>query len=74
MAYVWMILPAALVLAHLLQHPARAWQLLLAGGASFLMVSKIYGYPPLDSLNLFGALLMGALLVGLTWPQKVKLS
>ncbi len=74
MAYVWMILPAALVLAHLLHRPARTWQLLLAGGASFLMVSKIYGYPPLDSLNLFGALLMGALLVGMTWPQKVKLS
>lgn len=70
MAYVWTILPAALVLAHLLHNPARTWQVAVVAFASFLLVSKIYGYPPLDALNLFGGVLMGSLMVVFSWPKK----
>lgn len=72
MAYVWAILPCALVLTYLLHHAAKPWQLLAAGAASALMVAKIYGYPPLDSLNLLGALVMGGLLMVVCWPRTTK--
>jgi hypothetical protein len=66
MAYVWMILPTALILARQVEaYPSRprTWQLGLTCLAVFLLLSKIYGYPILDSLNLWGSLLLAALLV-----------
>jgi hypothetical protein len=73
MGYVWMILPMALFLAHLLDQPIRRWYLTLCGAAAVLLVSKIYGYPILDSLNLFGsALLLIALSVRLLRRQELR--
>lgn len=72
MAYVWTILPAALVLTHLLEGRFPRWVLPAAGLGALLLVSKVYGYRPLDSLNLFGALLMSALLLALIWPGNTK--
>jgi FtsH-binding integral membrane protein len=63
MAYSWTILPAALFLTLLLQMNARPVYLAAVGTGVFLITSKIYGYPVLDSLNLFGSLLLVALLV-----------
>ncbi len=58
MAYVWMILPMALFTTNLLHQSVRPWYLGLAAGTALLLVSKIYGYPALDSLNLLGSLLL----------------
>lgn len=58
MAYVWMILPMALFLTYLLHRPVRRWYVGLAAATALLLVSKIYGYPVLDSLNLFGSLML----------------
>jgi len=63
MAYVWMILPAALLVTRLVESNPKTWYLLLNCGAVFLLVSKVYGYPILDSLNLWGSLLLSTLLV-----------
>ena len=66
MAYVWTILPAALLLTLLLQIETRPYFLILVGIGVFLLVSKVYGYPLLDSLNLWGSLLLiGILTLGL---------
>lgn len=62
MAYVWMILPMALFLTYLLHQPVRRWYVGLAAATALLLVSKIYGYPVLNSLNLFGSLLLLAVL------------
>ena len=43
--------------------PPRAWFLVLVFVAVFLLLSKVYGYPILDSLNLWGSLLLSGLLV-----------
>jgi hypothetical protein len=62
MAYVWMILPMALFLTYLLHTPVRRWYVGLAAATAVLLVSKIYGYPVLNSLNLLGsAMLLGVL-------------
>jgi hypothetical protein len=62
MAYVWMVLPMALFLTYLLHRPVRRWYIGLAAVTAALLVSKIYGYPVLNSLNLFGSLtLLGVL-------------
>jgi hypothetical protein len=58
MAYVWMILPMALFLTYLLHRPVRRWYIGLATVTAALLVSKIYGYPVLNSLNLFGSLML----------------
>jgi hypothetical protein len=58
MAYVWMIIPMALFLTYLLHRPVRRWYVGLAAATAALLVSKIYGYPVLNSLNLFGSLML----------------
>ena len=63
MAYVWMILPAALIVARLVESRPKTWYLVLNCVAVCLLVSKVYGYPILDSLNLWGSLLLFTLLV-----------
>jgi hypothetical protein len=63
MAYVWMILPAALIVTRLSDSHPRTWYLISTCVAVFLLVSKVYGYPVLDSLNLWGSLLLSTLLV-----------
>jgi hypothetical protein len=63
MAYVWMILPAALLGARLVNSRPKTWYLILNCAAVCLLVSKVYGYPILDSLNLWGSLLLSTLLV-----------
>lgn len=62
MAYVWMILPMALLLTHLLHQPVRWWFRAAAAFATLLLLAKVYGYPLLDSLNLVGSLLLLVLL------------
>jgi hypothetical protein len=63
MAYVWMILPAALLITRMVKSRPKTWFLFLICVAVFLVESKVYGYPILNSLNLWGSLLMSALLV-----------
>jgi hypothetical protein len=63
MAYVWMILPAALLVTRLVESHPKTWYLLLNCLAVFLLVSKVYGYPILDSLNLWGSLILSILLI-----------
>ena len=63
MAYVWMILPAALLVTLLVKSYPKIWYLLMICVAIFLLVSKVYGYPILDSLNLWGSLILLILLV-----------
>jgi hypothetical protein len=62
MAYVWTILPSALLLAFLLHSTPKTWYLVVVAAAVFLLSSKVYGFPILDSLNLFGNLLLTACL------------
>jgi hypothetical protein len=63
MAYVWMILPAALLVTQLLESRPKTWYLLFNCLAIFLLISKVYGYPVLNSLNLLGSLLLSMLLI-----------
>ena len=63
MAYVWTILPSALLVARLLDRRTRPWYFALSCLAVFLLDSKVYGYPILDSTNLWGSLLMFSILV-----------
>lgn len=63
MAYVWIILPAALLVTRLVESRPRTWYLILNCVAIFLLVSKVYGYPILNSLNLWGSLILSALLI-----------
>jgi len=58
--YVWLILPTAWLIAGLIARPARlgAWVTVLLAG--FLVLAKNYGYPVLESLNLWGNLLLSA--------------
>ncbi|OGN92945.1 MAG: hypothetical protein A2Z71_01215 [Chloroflexi bacterium RBG_13_50_21] len=63
MVYVWMIFPAALLTTHLIKSRPKTWYLLLNCVAVFLLASKVYGYPILDSLNLWGNLILSMLLV-----------
>jgi len=58
MAYAWTILPAALYLTLLLQVEPRPIYLYLNIAGIFLISAKVYGYPLLDSLNLWGSLLL----------------
>ncbi|MBN1267695.1 MAG: DUF2029 domain-containing protein [Anaerolineales bacterium] len=58
MAYVWMILPSAFLLNSLVHKAGSIRSLILPTVCILLMNSKVYGYPVLDSLNLFGNLLM----------------
>lgn len=62
MSYVWTILPSALLLALLLDARPKEWYLGVVVLAVFLLTSKVYGFPFLDSLNLYGSvILMGCL-------------
>ena len=63
MAYVWIILPAALLVTRLINSRPKTWYLILVCASVFLMESKVYGYPILDSLNLWGSLMLSTLLV-----------
>lgn len=54
MAYVWTILPSALLLTYLLHTRTKTWYLVVVSIAIFLLTSKVYGFPVLDSLNLLG--------------------
>ncbi len=63
MAYVWMILPAALLVIRLVKSNPKAWYLIINCMAIFLLQSKVYGYPILDSLNLWGSLILAILLI-----------
>ena len=54
MAYVWTILPSALLLTYLLHTRTKTWYLVIVSIAIFLLTSKVYGFPVLDSLNLLG--------------------
>ncbi len=73
MAYVWTILPVALILTCLFEMKASPYYLAPVGLGVFLLVSKVYGYPLLDSLNLWGSLLLIITLgIGLIKPNTVK--
>jgi len=63
MAYVWMILPAALLVTRLVRSRPKTWYFVLVCASVFLLESKVYGYPILDSLNLWGSLILSTLLV-----------
>jgi hypothetical protein len=63
MAYVWMIFPAALIVTHLVNYRPKIWYLILICVSVFLLESKVYGYPIVDSLNLWGSLILSMLLV-----------
>ena len=63
MAYVWTILPAALLVTRLVNSRPKTWYLVLVCASVFLLESKVYGYPILDSLNLWGSLILSTLLV-----------
>jgi hypothetical protein len=63
MAYVWTILPAALLVTQLIESHPKTWFLVLICAAVFLLISKVYGYPILDSLNLWGSIILSTLLV-----------
>jgi hypothetical protein len=63
MAYVWMIFPAALIVTRLVNYRPKIWYLILICVSVFLLESKVYGYPILDSLNLWGSLILSMLLV-----------
>ncbi|NIM93567.1 MAG: DUF2029 domain-containing protein [Anaerolineales bacterium] len=71
MAYVWMILPCAFLLAYLIYQEVRLWFLMVVGLAVFLMTSKVYGFPILESLNLYGGILMAVALI--LWLLKSEL-
>jgi uncharacterized membrane protein len=58
MAYVWTILPAALLLTECIHHRVRLWYFFFVGSGIFLVSSKVYGYVVLDSLNLIGSVVM----------------
>jgi hypothetical protein len=64
MAYVWTILPSALLLTELIHRRARLWYFAVMGFGIFLMTSKVYGYIVLQSLNLIGGILVAC---GLTY-------
>jgi hypothetical protein len=62
MAYTWTILPGSLLLVFLLETGLpRLYKALLSLGG-ILLHAKIYGYPVLESMNLWGALLVLAML------------
>jgi len=63
MTYVWVILPSALLVARLLESQPQSWFLAIVGFGIFLMLSKVYGYPGLDSLNLWGSLILSTVLI-----------
>lgn len=72
MTYVWMILPGALLLAGMLnsQPKPKLWYLAATALAIGLLNAKIYGYPILNSLNLWGNLaLTSMLLTGILRPS-----
>jgi hypothetical protein len=72
MAYVWTILPSALLLAECIHRRARLWYLVLLGAGIFLVTSKVYGYIALDSLNLIGSvLLVCSLALWLLHPERI---
>jgi hypothetical protein len=62
MTYVWAILPCALLLASLLDARPKEWYLGIVVLAVFLLTSKVYGFPFLDSLNLYGSVILVACL------------
>lgn len=54
--YVWLILPSAWLLTGLAARRASPAALAIAGAGVALTMAKIYGFPVLDSLNLWGGL------------------
>ena len=65
MAYVWTILPSALLLTYLLHTRTKTWYLVVVSIAIFLLTSKVYGFPVLDSLNLLGNFILTSCLATL---------
>jgi hypothetical protein len=72
MTYVWTIPLCALVMLYLVQLKPRPVWMVLWGGAVFLLTSKVYGFPVLESLNLIGALAMMGLLVGFILRREAR--
>jgi hypothetical protein len=73
MAYVWVILPSAMLLLHLLKHPFRPGFVLSAVAAVALMSAKVYGVSVFGSLNLIGSILLVACLTTFVWnPDRVR--
>ena len=72
MAYTMTILPAALLLVLLLESRLSLQFKLTFCLGVFLINAKIYGYPLLDSLNLWGSILTAGLLVYLLLPDKAS--
>ena len=70
MAYVWTILPSALLLTYLLHAPTKTWYLVVISVGIFLLTSKVYGFPVLDSLNLLGNLVLTSCLATLLLKKK----
>jgi hypothetical protein len=65
-AYVWLILPSAWLLVGLSARRARAAVVAVAAAGVLLAMSKVYGFPFLNSMNLWGGLLLTvSLTVGL---------
>jgi hypothetical protein len=61
--YVWLILPSAWLLTGLLARRARPGYLGTAALGVGLSMSKVYGFPILNSLNLWGGLVLTAFLI-----------
>lgn len=72
MAYVWTILPSALLLTELINRSVKPGYLALMGVGVVLLTAKVYGYVVLDSLNLIGSVLvLGGLVVWILNPEAV---
>jgi len=70
--YVWLILPSAWLVTALIDRPARPGYLSVVVLAVFLVGSKNYGFPILESLNLWGNLLLsGCLIFGMMKPDRL---
>jgi hypothetical protein len=61
--YVWLILPSAWLLVGLLARRARPAIVGVAAAGVALAMSKVYGFPILNSMNLWGGLLLTLLLI-----------
>jgi hypothetical protein len=57
-AYVWLILPTTWLLAGLIGRPTKPAYLVTVSLAAFLVSAKNYGFPIVESLNLWGNLLL----------------
>jgi len=72
MAYVWMIVPSALLLTLLLRQDTNPGILVPVVLCILLMNAKVYGFPLLDSLNLLGNLLITGILVYLAAVNRLQ--